>query len=209
MTTQVIPISKLDSLEKLDKALSVLVARGEGIEVSDQLTDLAAKEFEVECKSYEKAVDLFADPDITELRERVTHLVSAKKALLAPMLRVFELVKTKRRAWEEAERKAAEKETAKANRKGGEAIEIRPSIPTLQGAQSRRLYKVKVEDADAILLEWLKAKKGKTNKDKMRAMFLRSYIRLDEAGIQAVARSEKGWKELKEQGVPGLRFWTE
>jgi hypothetical protein len=209
MSTEVIPISKLDSLEKLDAALSVLVARGESIEVSDQLTDLQAKEFEVECKSYEKAVDLFSDPEITELRERTTHLVSAKKSLLAPMLRVFELVKGKRRKWEEAERVAAEKANAKQPKRGGEAIQISPAIPTLQGVQSRRLYRVAVEDEDAILVAWALAKRGKTKQDQYRAMFLRSYIRVDEDAIKAAARSEKGWKELREEKVPGLKFWTE
>jgi hypothetical protein len=209
MTTQVIPISKLDSLEKLSTALEALVSRGETIEVSDQVTDLRAKEFEVECKSYEKAVDLFADPEITELRERTTHAVSAKKALLAPMLRVFEMVRTKRRQWEEAERVAAEKATAKANKKGGEAVEVKPAIPTLAGAQSRRQYKVSVEDEDAVLYEWLKAERGRTNKDKYRAMFLRSYIRVDANAIQAAARSEEGWRKLKAENVNGLKFWTE
>jgi hypothetical protein len=217
MTTQVIPISKLDSLEKLSATLEKLVARGDSIEVRDPLTDLQAKEFEVECKSYEKAVDLFTDPEITELRERVTHAVSAKKALMAPMLRVFELVRTKRRAWEESERVAAEKANAKQPKKGGEAVQVSPSIPTLAGAQSRRMYKVSVEDEDAVLYEWLKAERGskklprKADRDKTayRAMFLRSYIKVDAAAVQAAARSKEGWEKLKSENVPGLKFWTE
>lgn len=211
MTTQVIPISRLDSLEKLNEALTKLVARGEAIEVKDAASDLEAKQFKIECDSYEKAVDLLCDPEIVELRERTSKAVASKKVLLDPVLRVKKLVIEGYRAWEEAERKAAEKEQAKLNKGGKEAslASVKPSIPTLQGAQSRRLYKVQVVDQDAILFEFIKAKRGKTNKDKMRAMFLRSYIRVDEAAIQAVARSEKGWKELQEAKVPGLRFWTE
>jgi hypothetical protein len=209
MTTQLVPISKLDSLEKLNAALSALVARGEGIEVSDQRTDLQAKEFEIECKSYEKAVDLFADGEIQDLRERTSKAVAAKKALLSPMLRVFEMVKSSRRRWEEAERVATEKEQAKQNKRGGEPIEIKPAIPTLAGAQSRRLYKVKVESEDAILYEWVKAERGKTKRDALRALFLRSWIRVDEAAVQAVARSKEGWERLKAEEVPGLKLWTE
>lgn len=209
MTTQVIPISRLDSLEKLNEALSKLVSRGEAIEVKDAASDLEAKQFKIECDSYEKAVDLLCDPEIVELRERTSKAVASKKVLLDPVLRVKKLVIEGYRAWEEAERKAAEKEAAKANKKGGEAVQVKPSIPTLQGAQSRRLYKVQVVDHDAILFEFIKAKRGKTKKDMMRALYLRSYIRIDEAAIQAVARSEKGWKELQEAKVPGLRFWTE
>lgn len=209
MTTGVIPFSKLDSLDKLNEAVSVLVAKGESIDVCDASTDLVAKQFLVECKSYEKAVDLFSDPEITDLRERTSRLVAAKKSLLAPMLRVFEMVKGRSRVWEEAERVATAKANEKANKKGGEAIEIKPAIPTLQGVPSRRLYKVRVENADAVLEDYLKAKRGRTKEDVRRAMFLRSYIKIDEAAIQAVARSEKGWKVLQEEKVPGLKFWTE
>lgn len=200
--TQVISISQ--TLEKLNEKLTALVARGDSMEVSDPASDLAAKQFKIECDSYEKAVDLFADPDITDLRERVSKLVVAKKALLDPVLRVKKLVIEKYRAWEESERVAAE------NDKGApKGAVVKPSIPTLAGALSRRLYKVAVENEDVILLEWVKARKYRDKDSQYRAMFLRSYIRIDEAAIQAAARSEKGWNELKAQKVPGLKFWTE
>ena len=204
--TQVISISQ--TLEKLNAQLSALVARGDSLEVSDPATDLAAKQFKIECDSYEKAVDLLCDPEITELRERVSKAVVTKKALLDPVLRVKKDVIAKYRAWEEAERVAAAKEAEKLKKKG-ETVTVKPSIPTLAGAPSTRRFKVKVVSKEAFLLEWIKARKYRDKESQMRALILESYIQIDEAGIQAAARSEKGWNELKAMKLAGLEFYTE
>ena len=204
---EVIPIklSEEEALAKLNQQVAALVAKGRSIEVIDPATDLQAKQFRVECKSYEKAVDLFCDGDIQDATERVAKLRTAKKELLLPMEIILEAVDNNRKAWEEKERQLADKE----GEKFGDTITIRPRIPTLQGVASTRRYKVAVEDEDEILLAWMKAKRGRTKKDAMLAMILRSYIHVDEKAIQAVARSEKGWHELQEQKIPGLKFWTE
>jgi len=202
---------RMKQVEKLNEHLAVLVKRGEAIHVTDQATDLQAKQYEIECTSYEKAVDVYADPDIADARERLSGLQAAKKMLLAPVLTVMGVVRSQRRLWEEQERQAAEREqkTKENSKRPGGPIEIKPSIPTLQGAQSRRIYKVKVTDADVILAAWAKARAGRSKKDQYRAMFLRSYIRVDEAAMQAAARSKEGWEALKAEKIPGVEFWTE
>ena len=203
------------TLDRLNERLGMLIKKGEAIRVTDVRSCLAAKQFRVECKGYEKAVDLYADGDIQDASERLSKLRAAKKILLAPVLAVLDVVDKNRRTWEEQERQAAEhdvenlRESFKKQGRSGEPIEVRPAIPTLEGTQSRRRYCVKLNDPDAVLEDWAKAKAGRTKKDQYRAMFLRSYLRVDEAAIQAAARSEEGWKKLKAEKIHGLKFWTE
>src|ERR1700746_2156692 len=154
MSTTPIVGPSTEILKDLNLRLELLVSKGKSINVTDPQSDLEAKEFRVECKSYEKAVDLFCDGDITDLSERLTKLRKAKKELLLPMEVILTAVDNMRKPWEENERKAAEKEQAKY----GNTVEIRPAIPSLQGVASRRMYRVAVEDEDAVLLAWMKAK---------------------------------------------------
>ena len=97
-------------LTALNQKMSALVAKGESLKVCDQATDLDAKQFELEVKSYEKAVDLYADADIQDATERLNRLRIAKMKLLQPLVLVRDKVRGIRKAWEEAERKAAEME---------------------------------------------------------------------------------------------------
>ena len=209
ITQVVTDTEKLKYVDELNERIAALVERGEGIRVVDAATDLEAKQFELDCKGYEKAVDLYADADIQEARERASKLVAAKKMLLDPILKILGRVKSQRRWWEEQERAAAEKEQKAADKKCGEPIQIRPSIPTLQGTQSRRLYKAKVNDPDAVLEAWAKARQDRTKKGRYRAMFLRSYIDVNEVAVQAAARSQEGWEKLRAEKIPGIEFWTE
>src|SRR6516164_3923442 len=153
-------------LTALNQKMSALVAKGESLKVCDQATDLDAKQFELEVKSYEKAVDLYADADIQDATERLNRLRIAKMKLLQPLVLVRDKVRGIRKAWEEAERRAAE---AEENRLQAEAqkvrerevnaqlrkgeigkreaeqlklevpkVTVKPSIPTISGVQSRR-----------------------------------------------------------------------
>jgi hypothetical protein len=201
-----IKVDPQEAVERLNERLSELIKKGEAIKVSDAKSCLEAKMYEVEVKSYYSAVDEYANPDINDADERLKRLRAAKKMLLAPLDAVLATVKGIRKYWEEQERVASEKEQAKADKKGGEPITIRPSIPTLQGTQSRRQYKVAVENADLVLQAYIDARKARKT---YRVMFLRQFIVVDEAAVSAAARSEKGWRELKEQNVPGLKLWTE
>jgi hypothetical protein len=108
MATHEIVTSKDQMIERLNEKLGALVKRGEAINVTDQASDVLAKQYKVEIRSYEKAVDLYADGDIYEVKERLTNLQTAKKMLLAPALAVLELVEKSRKKWEEEERKKAE-----------------------------------------------------------------------------------------------------
>jgi colicin import membrane protein len=96
-------------VERVDQ----LVKKGEAIQVSDASTCLAAKEFKVECKSYEQAVNLYTDSNIQNAKERLAHLQTGKKQLLAPMQSILDTVESRRRRWEEEERRKAEAEARK------------------------------------------------------------------------------------------------
>lgn len=102
-----------EALEQLNQKLAALIKRGEDIEVKDAASDLEAKQFRVEVQSYAKAVDLYADADIQDAKERLSKLQAAKKMLLAPIQTVLDAVDRRRRQWEEDERKRAEVEQRK------------------------------------------------------------------------------------------------
>jgi hypothetical protein len=108
-TSQIMP-QKEEILQQLNERVAALVRRGESIDVKDQASDVLAKQFKVEVKSYEKAVELYADGDIQEVKERLSSLQTAKKMLLAPVLAILETVERRRKAWEEEERRKAEAE---------------------------------------------------------------------------------------------------
>ncbi len=106
-TSQIVP-QKEEMLQQLNERVAALVKRGESIDVKDQASDVLAKQFKVEVKSYEKAVELYADGDIQEVKERLSTLQTAKKMLLAPVLAILETVERGRKAWEEQERQRTE-----------------------------------------------------------------------------------------------------
>ena len=155
METKIEIIGRQQAIIALNEKLSLLVRRGEAIEVKDASGDLQAKQYEVEVKSYFKAVDLFADGEIQDVKERLGKLTVAKKLLLAPLQAVYEKVRQLRRAWEENERKEAEKEASKLSKKHGQEIDVKPSIPTVAGVQSRRNWKFNVKDAKKVKREWM------------------------------------------------------
>src|SRR5258708_7964183 len=95
-------------LAQLNQKLDELVKRGEAIKVTDQTSDILAKQFKVEVKSYEKAVDLFSDGDIQDAKERLSKFQTAKKMLLNPAMQILETVERGRKAWEEIERQRTE-----------------------------------------------------------------------------------------------------
>lgn len=99
-----------EALEKLNQKVGELIASGQKIEVKDAATCLEAKQFSIQVKSYQKAVDLYADGDIQDAKERLSTLQAAKKMLLAPVVAILEAVETKRKRWEEEERQKAEAE---------------------------------------------------------------------------------------------------
>lgn len=107
--TQLVP--KNESLAKLNQKVGELIALGEKIEVRDAASCLEAKQFSIQVKSYQKAVDLYADGDIQDAKERLSGLQAGKKMLLAPVVAILEAVDTKRKRWEEDERRKAEAET--------------------------------------------------------------------------------------------------
>jgi len=120
MSDNLVPILQQSiDLAALNQKMSALVVKGEAIKVCDQTTDLDAKQFELEVKSYEKAVDLYADADIQDATERLNRLRIAKMKLLQPLVLVRDKVKNIRKAWEESERRAAEVEE---NRLQAEAV---------------------------------------------------------------------------------------
>ena len=108
--TQSAMVPKQEALEKLNRKVGELIALGEKIEVKDAATCLEAKQFSIQIKSYQKAVDLYADGDIQDAKERLSTLQGAKKMLLAPVVAISEAVETKRKRWEEDERRKAEAE---------------------------------------------------------------------------------------------------
>jgi hypothetical protein len=127
MATQVAEIVKANehAIEQLNQKLGELIERGKSIDVRDQATCLEAKQFRVEAKSYEKAVDLYADGDIQDAKERLTKLQAAKKMLLAPLVAVLEDVERNRRTWEEDERRKAEAEQHRLQEEARKAAEAR------------------------------------------------------------------------------------
>src|SRR6266851_2974092 len=142
--SQIVP-QKQEILQQLNERVAALVKHGESIDVKDQASDVLAKQFKVEVKSYEKAVDLYADADIQDVKERLSTLQTAKKMLLAPVLAVFETVERRRKAAEERrereriieeERKRREKEID-AQRKAGE----------LKAAEAKKLQRQAEEEA--------------------------------------------------------------
>jgi hypothetical protein len=108
--TQTAIVSKQETLARLNEKVGELIATGEKITVTDAASCLWAKQFSVSVKSYQKAVDLYADGDIQDAKERLSTLQAAKKMLLAPVVAIFEAVETKRKRWEEDERRKAEAE---------------------------------------------------------------------------------------------------
>jgi hypothetical protein len=108
--TQTAMVSKQETLARLNEKVGELIATGEKIEVKDAETCLWAKQFSVSVKSYQKAVDLYADGDIQDAKERLSTLQAAKKMLLAPVQNIFERVEIMRKRWEEEERRKAEAE---------------------------------------------------------------------------------------------------
>jgi hypothetical protein len=179
MSENLVPILQQSiDLAALNQKMALLVAKGEAIKVCDQATDLDAKQFELEVKSYEKAVDLYADADIQDATERLNRLRIAKMKLLQPLVLVRDKVRGIRKAWEEAERRAAEaeaqrlqdfaeearkKEVAGMLRRGEigkrEAeqlklevpkVTVKPSIPIISGVQSRRNWTFEIVDARLI-----------------------------------------------------------
>jgi hypothetical protein len=110
MSTTQLAVHKDEALQRLNERVEQLVKAGEAIQVTDLSSDVAAKQFKVQVKSYETAVNLYADADIQDAKERLSTLQTAKKMLMAPVLAVLESVERKRKAWEEDERRKAEAE---------------------------------------------------------------------------------------------------
>jgi len=216
MSENLVPILQQSiDLAALNQKMSALVAKGESLKVCDQATDLDAKQFELEVKSYEKAVDLYADADIQNATERLNRLRIAKMKLLQPLVLVRDKVRGIRKAWEEAERRAAEveenrlqaeaqkareKEVAAQLRRGEigkrEAeqlklevpkVTVKPSIPTISGVQSRRRWVFGIADPDKIP---------------------RQFLTPDLEAIGRMVRAEKN-KALAEKICPGIEVWTE
>jgi hypothetical protein len=208
-------LQKSLDLTALNQKMSALVAKGESLKVCDQATDLDAKQFELEVKSYEKAVDLYADADIQDATERLNRLRIAKMKLLQPLVLVRDKVRGIRKAWEEAERRAAE---AEENRLQAEAqkvrerevnaqlrkgeigkreaeqlklevpkVTVKPSIPTMQGVQSRRNWTFEIVYA--------------------RLIPDRFWV-VDAQAIGRMVRETKD-KALAEKTCPGIRVFSE
>lgn len=124
MATQLINVGE-EALQQLNEKLAALIKRGEAIEVKDAGTCIAAKEFKVECRSYEKAVELATDGDIQDAKERLTKLQNAKKMLLLPMQTALGAVERRRRMWEEDERRRAEAEQRRLQEEARKQAEAR------------------------------------------------------------------------------------
>jgi hypothetical protein len=216
MSENLVPIlqQSLD-LTALNQKMSALVAKGESLKVCDQTTDLDAKQFELEVKSYEKAVDLYADADIQDATERLNRLRIAKMKLLQPLVLVRDKVRGIRKAWEEAERRAAEAEEKrlqdeanKENKRQADKdlrsgniskkehqerlfnipqITVKPSIPTMSGVPSTRRWKFKVVNPNVVP---------------------RIYWRIDEEAIGKEVREIKD-KAKAEREIPGITVWSE
>jgi len=181
-------------LAALNQKMSALVAKGEAIKVCDQTTDLDAKQFELEVKSYEKAVDLYADADIQDATERLNRLRIAKMKLIQPLVLVRDKVRGIRKAWEERERRAAEEEQAKLQAKEmkkprdeRQQVTVMPAIPTVAGVPSRRNWKFKVVNPNKVP---------------------RFYWRIDEQAIGEEVRKIKD-KAKAESQIPGIEVWSE
>lgn len=194
--TQQAIVPREEALARLNEKVGELIALGEKIEVRDAETCLWAKQYSVSVKSYFKSVDLYADGDIQDAKERLSTLQAAKKMLLAPVVAVFEAVEKKRKEWEESERKAAEAEGAK------------PMIPTLQGVPSRRTYKAELMNFDAFLKEYVKVRGDRTNAGKARENYLRQFLAFDDKMLSAEARKVQDPDTLM-KAIPGIRAWTE
>lgn len=123
MATQL--VSANSQLEQLNEKLAALVNRGNSLQVKDAETCIAAKEFKVECKSYEKAVELATDGEIQDAKERLTKLQNAKKMLLLPMQTALDAVERRRRTWEEDERRRAEAEQRRLQEEARKQAEAR------------------------------------------------------------------------------------
>jgi hypothetical protein len=108
--TQTAIASQQEKLARLNQKVGELIALGEKIEVKDAQTCLEAKQFSIQVKSYQKAVDLYTDGDIQSVKEKLSTLQAAKKMLLAPVVAIAEAVETRRKRWEEDERRKAEAE---------------------------------------------------------------------------------------------------
>lgn len=153
MATQVAEIVKgrEGALTQLNETLAALIQRGGGMEVKDAASDLEAKQFKVEVKSYEKAVDLFADGDIQDAKERLSKLQGAKKMLLAPLQSVLEVVERKRRTWEEDERRKAEAEQRRLQEEARKAAEARAAeqrkLDEAAAAERRKAEQKAIEEA--------------------------------------------------------------
>lgn len=194
--TQQAIVPREEALARLNEKVGELIALGEKIEVKDAESCLRAKQYSVSVKSYFKSVDLYADGDIQDAKERLSTLQAAKKMLLAPVVAVFEAVEKKRKEWEESERKAAEAEGAK------------PMIPTLQGVPSRRTYKAELMNFDAFLKEYVKVRGDRTNAGKARENYLRQFLAFDDKMLSAEARKVQDPDTLM-KAIPGIRAWTE
>ena len=202
-------------LAALNQKMSALVAKGESLKVCDQTTDLDAKQFELEVKSYEKAVDLYADADIQDATERLNRLRIAKMKLLQPLVLVRDKVRGIRKAWEEAERRAAEveenrlqAEAQKAREKEVNAqlrkgeigkreaeqmklevprVTVKPSIPTISGVQSRRNWTFEIVNENLIP---------------------ERFWTINAKAIGEMVRATKN-KEQAEKACPGIRVFSE
>src|SRR6516164_11053791 len=211
MSENLVPILQQSiDLAALNQKMSALVAKGEAIKVCDQTTDLDAKQFELEVKSYEKAVDLYADADIQDATERLNRLRIAKMKLLQPLVLVRDKVRGSRKAWEEAERRAAEAEEERLQDEAQKAREkevnaqlrkgeigkreaeqlklevpkvtVKPSIPTMSGVQSRRNWTFEIVNENLIP---------------------ERFWRIDEQAIGEMVRKTKD-KALAEKTCPGI-----
>jgi len=195
MSENLVPILQQSiDLAALNQKMSALVAKGESLKVCDQATDLDAKQFELEVKSYEKAVDLYADADIQDATERLNRLRIAKMKLLQPLVLVRDKVRGIRKAWEEAERVAAEKDEAKQQAKEDkkpkserQQISVVPAIPTVAGVPSRRNWKFRITNS---------------------VIIPRRFWMVDEQAIGRMVRETKD-KEQAEKNCPGITVWSE
>jgi hypothetical protein len=264
--TQAMAVQGQEALERLNQRVGELIALGEKIEVKDAVSCLEAKQFSIQVKSYQKSVDLYADGDIQNAKERLSTLQAAKKMLLAPVAIISEAVEMKRKRWEESERlrteqeaerkreeariaqenkskeereereriaaeerKRKEKEIEEARKAGDlksreaermkkEAreeeerqkqlaakeeketaaavphIEVKASIPTLQGTRSARVWKFKIKDANKIPRSHLMADEVAIGKD----------VRKVENGESAQAH-----KARVEALIPGIEVYSE
>ena len=219
MSEHLVPILQQSiDLAALNQKMALLVAKGEAIKVCDQATDLDAKQFELEVKSYEKAVDLYADADIQDATERLNRLRIAKMKLLQPLVLVRDKVRGIRRAWEEAERRAAEVEENRLQAEAVKAHQKEVAAQLRRGEISKReaqenlafgvgVPKIMVKPSIPTMSGVPSTRRWKFKVVNPNVV-PRIYWRIDEEAIGKEVREIKD-KAKAESEIPGIEVWSE